>query len=235
MTTTRQVPAAFDDTASGWDRSLCAFLAEKERRSGSRRTVESYARMLQDFFERLGSRPTGLPARTSSFEPTASGCPARSPRPSLSARGSPASRRSTASHPHGDRRREPAPGTGAAEDHALAAARTQRRAGADAALGHPETPTGLRDRAIILTLVLTVRRRAEVLNLRAGNLSLDEETVFYEYRGKGAKRGRRELPRPAYEAIVQALAAFGFDLHAMEPEASLWPGVGADSITTGTA
>ena len=86
----------------------------------------------------------------------------------------------------------------------------------------PETPAGLRDRAIILTLVLTGRRRAEVLNLRAGDLSLDGETVFYEYRGKGGKRGRRELPQPAYDAIVRALAAFGFDLAAMEAEASLW-------------
>ena len=93
----------------------------------------------------------------------------------------------------------------------------------------------MRDRAIILTLVLTGRRRAEVLNLRAGDLSLDEETIFYEYRGKGGKRGRRELPRPAYEAIVRALAAFGLDLASMAPDASLWPGVGTESITTGTA
>ena len=28
----------FDDTAEGWERSLMAFLAEKDRRSGSRRT-----------------------------------------------------------------------------------------------------------------------------------------------------------------------------------------------------
>ena len=57
MTTTREIPAAFDDSASGWDRALYAFLAEKERRSGSSRTVESYARMLQDFFGRLGRPP----------------------------------------------------------------------------------------------------------------------------------------------------------------------------------
>ena len=66
----------------------------------------------------------------------------------------------------------------------------------------PETPAGLRDRAIFLMLVLTGRRRSEVLNLRVGDLSFEEETVFYQYRGKGGKRGRRELPRPAYQAIV---------------------------------
>jgi hypothetical protein len=62
VTTTRAIPARFDDTASGWERALYAFLAEKERRSGSQRTVQSYSRMLQDF----------------SRGRTASGCPARS-------------------------------------------------------------------------------------------------------------------------------------------------------------
>ena len=47
----------FDDTAEGWERSLMAFLAEKQKRSGSRRTTESYSRMLQDFFGRLGKPP----------------------------------------------------------------------------------------------------------------------------------------------------------------------------------
>ena len=32
--------------ASPWDQALCAFLVEKGDRSGSRRTVESYSRML---------------------------------------------------------------------------------------------------------------------------------------------------------------------------------------------
>jgi integrase len=55
--------------------------------------------------------------------------------------------------------------------------------------------------AIPLTLVLTGRRRAEVIGLRAGDLSLEGETCFYADRGKGGKRGRRELPHPAFEAI----------------------------------
>ena len=38
MTTT--IVAPFED-AAGWEHALYAFLAEKERRSGSRRTVES--------------------------------------------------------------------------------------------------------------------------------------------------------------------------------------------------
>ena len=40
----------YSDTAAGWERALYSFLAEKERRSGSRRTVASYSRMIQDFF-----------------------------------------------------------------------------------------------------------------------------------------------------------------------------------------
>src|SRR5664279_3511700 len=44
-----------DPTA--WQQAMYAFLAEKERRSGSRRTVEGYSRMLEDFFGRVGKTP----------------------------------------------------------------------------------------------------------------------------------------------------------------------------------
>ena len=43
-----------ESTASGWHGSLYAFLAEKQRRSGSMRTVLGYSRMLNDFFGRGG-------------------------------------------------------------------------------------------------------------------------------------------------------------------------------------
>ena len=46
-----------ESTAAGWERTLYAFLAEKERRSGSLRTVQSYSRMLQHFFGRGGKAP----------------------------------------------------------------------------------------------------------------------------------------------------------------------------------
>jgi hypothetical protein len=42
---------------SAWQNALYAFLAEKERRSGSLRTVQSYSRMLHDFFGRAGKTP----------------------------------------------------------------------------------------------------------------------------------------------------------------------------------
>lgn len=57
VTTIHAIPTHFDDSASGWERALYAFLAEKQRRSGSMRTVQSYSRMLQEFFGRLGKPP----------------------------------------------------------------------------------------------------------------------------------------------------------------------------------
>ena len=100
----------------------------------------------------------------------------------------------------------------------------------------PGTPVGLRDRAIILTLTLTGRRRSEVLNLTAKDLNQEGEAIFYSYRGKGGKHGKRELPQPAHLAIQQALEAFGKDFATMIAEESLWPS-SADSgrgITSGT-
>ena len=60
--------------------------------------------------------------------------------------------------------------------------------------------------------------------------------VFYSYRGKGGKKGRRELPEPAFQAIETALAAFNKILATMEPDESLWPSSSNNSrgITSGT-
>jgi hypothetical protein len=58
--------------ASRWDQALCAFLVEKHNRSGSRRTVESYSRMLWHFFK--ATTPDQVtPAVVLSYA-TASGC-----------------------------------------------------------------------------------------------------------------------------------------------------------------
>ncbi|HVA84736.1 MAG TPA: tyrosine-type recombinase/integrase, partial [Candidatus Saccharimonadales bacterium] len=99
----------------------------------------------------------------------------------------------------------------------------------------PDTLRGRRDRAILLTLLLTGRRRTEVIRLTAGDLSVEGETVFYSYRGKGGKTGRRELPRPAYEAIVATLSDAGKELSSMSPFESLWQaGASVNGITSGT-
>jgi integrase/recombinase XerC len=99
----------------------------------------------------------------------------------------------------------------------------------------PTTPSGLRDRALVLTFVFTARRRAEIIGLTAGNLIREGDTIHYTYRGKGGKTGKRELPRPAYEAIVTALAGWGKDLGTMAPDESLWPSAGNPrGLTSGT-
>ena len=50
-----QTITTFDNTAEGWERGLCAFLAEKERRSGSRRP---HARRRHDLVYRYRVRAT---------------------------------------------------------------------------------------------------------------------------------------------------------------------------------
>jgi hypothetical protein len=49
------LPATAPDDVPAWQQTVVAFLGEKERRSGSRRTVESYARMPWPFLTRVGS------------------------------------------------------------------------------------------------------------------------------------------------------------------------------------
>src|SRR5260370_39563193 len=56
------LPAQLDADAPAWTQSVLAFLAEKEGRSGSRRTVEGYARMLWPFLTRVGSPELVTPA-----------------------------------------------------------------------------------------------------------------------------------------------------------------------------
>jgi len=53
----------FDESLPAWERALYAFLAEKERRSGSRRTVDGYSRMLQHFFGALGKPSDQITSR----------------------------------------------------------------------------------------------------------------------------------------------------------------------------
>ena len=54
---------AFQDGANKWEQALYAFLAEKEKRTGSRRTVDAYYHMLQTFFGSLGKTPDKVTAQ----------------------------------------------------------------------------------------------------------------------------------------------------------------------------
>ena len=99
----------------------------------------------------------------------------------------------------------------------------------------PDTVAVRRDRAIILTLVLTGRRPAEVIGLRAGDITVENDTAFYSYRGKGGKRGRRELPRPAFDAIERSLSDIGKTLAEVQPAEWLWQaGAGDRGVTSAT-
>jgi site-specific recombinase XerD len=221
MKDVRIVP--IDGTIDAWQQAIYAFLAEKERRSGSRRTVDAYSRTLQRFFGTLGKMPDEVTSPDVFTFAHGRGPSGREPKPiTIGARLACISSfyrflirmKLVASNPCDEIERprvspNPPKGLSAEEIRRLLAV-------------IPDTPTGLRDRAITLTLTLTGRRRSEVLNLKAGDI---EQTggLFYQYRGKGGKRAKRELPRPAFEAIERALSAWGRSLTAMDPSESLWP------------
>jgi site-specific recombinase XerD len=210
MTTQTLAPGGEVDS---WEQAIYAFLAEKERRSGSGRTVQAYARMLFHFFGTLGKTPEQVTSQEVFAYAHSIGASGRKPSSvTVTARiaclssfyrflirmglvtGNPCDKLERP-------KATPAPPRG------LAAIDIQKLLSII-----PDTPVGLRDRAIILTLTLTGRRRSEVLGLKVGNLHLEGDAVYYTYRGKGGKQGKRELPQPAFHAIQQALAGFGKDL-----------------------
>jgi len=230
--------APFFDSASGWERALYGFLAEKERRSGSRRTVESYSRMLQYFFGRLGKPPDQVTAQEVFAYAHGTGLSGKKPSGiTIGARIACLSSfyrflirmEMVHSNPCDKLERpkvEPSPPRG------LSADQVQKLLSV-----LPASPVGLRDRAIILTLVLTGRRRAEVLGMKCRDITLEGDRAYYVYRGKGGNRGRRELPRPAYEAMQAALAAFSKHLPSLGAGEPLWPSLQAKEgrgLTSGT-
>jgi site-specific recombinase XerD len=220
-----------------WEQSIYAFLAEKERRSGSGRTVQAYSRMLYHFFGSLGKTPNEVLSQDVFVYAHNVGLSGRKPSSvTVAARIACLSSfyrflirmEMVTANPCDKLER---PRATPASPRGLAAADIQRLLAVI-----PNSPVGLRDRAIVLVLTLTGRRRSEVLGLKAGNLSPEGGAVYYTYRGKGGKQGKRELPQPAFQAIRVALAAFAKDLTTMRPDESLWPSScnGSRGITSGT-
>jgi len=213
-----------EENLVGWERALYAFLVEKERRSGSIRTVEGYSRMLQHFFGGLGKAPDKVTAQEIFVWAHGKGLSGKEPSPvTIGARMACLSsfyrfliRMDIVQRNPCDRLERPRTSTPPARG--LSAEEVRRLLAVI-----PDTPPGLRDRAIILTLVLTGRRRAEVFRLTVGDLTFENQVCFYAYKGKGGKTGRRELPRPAVDALRAALAAYGQELEHMSPHESLWP------------
>jgi len=191
-----------------WEPVVAAYLAEVEQRSGSRRTPDEYNRLIRRFLTDLARPVEATPAHVHAFAygPGPSG---REPSPStVSVRLAAVSGFYDFARRMGRVKRNPA-------------ADVKRPRGRDACPRGldadelrrllsviPETPTGLRDRATILTVVLTGLRRAEVMSLRAGDLTRNG-VVFYRVRTKGGVERRRELPLPAFEAITRAWEAAG--------------------------
>ena len=229
------LPVQLHDDVPAWTQTVVAFLAEKERRSGSRRTVEGYARMLWPFLERIGAPDRVTPAHVLAW---AHGIGASGREPSSATVGARIAclssyyrfliRMNVASANPCDALERPR--TIQAVARGLSADEVRRLLAVV-----PDTVAGRRDRALLLTFVLTGRRRAEVLGLTAGDISVEGETAFYSYRGKGGKCGRRELPRPAYEALCATLGDAGLSLAELEPGASLWQaGAGSRGLTGST-
>ncbi len=205
-----------------WDGAMRAFLAEKEMRSGSHGTVEKYGSLLARFFDGLEKSPdlvTPDEVFTFSYGKGPSGREPSAATVNL--------RLAAISSLYGfllrmglvavnpcDRvqraRQEPPPprGLDQGEIRRLFAA-------------IPGSPAGKRDRAIVLTCLLTGRRRSEILNLAVGDLSRNG-VVFYDYKGKGGRHHRRELPEPCLSAIVEALAERGSKLEEMADDNPLF-------------
>src|ERR1035437_2859147 len=234
--TAQPLPALTSGDPSAWDQALYAFLVEKGNRSGSKRTVESYSRMLWPFFAERSLTPDRV--KPAAVLPWVNGIARSGRTPSSTTVGARIACLSSfyrflirmgmlVSNPCD------------AVERPRSVQSVARGSGADEVRRLlevvPDPVAGRRDRAILLTLVLTGRRRAEVIDLRAGDLSLEGETSFYSYRGKGGKRGRRELPHPAFEAIRVTLADAGKELAAMAPEESLWQAAARpEGVTSGT-
>jgi integrase/recombinase XerC len=229
------LPATARDDVPAWQQTVVAFLAEKERRSGSGRTVDSYARMIWPFLTRVGSPDQVTAAHVLAW---AHGIGASGREPSSATVGARIACLSsyyrflirmgiTSGNPCDALER---PRTVQSVARGLSADEVRRLLAVI-----PNTVAGRRDRALLLAFVLTGRRRSEVIGLTAGDISVEGETAFYSYRGKGGKGGRRELPRPVYAALRATLTDAGLSLTTMGPGASLWQaGAGTRGVTSST-
>ncbi len=220
--------------ASHWDQALYAFLVEKGNRSGSKRTVESYSRMLWRFF--ADTSPDRVTPAVVLSHAHGIGLSGKPPSPvTIAARIACLSsyfrfliRMGLVTSNPCDLverpRTSPSPARGYSAEEVKRVLDVV-----------PDTIRGRRHRAILLVFILTGRRRSEVMGMTAGDIEIEGGVVFYRYRGKGGKKGRRELPRPAWEAIRRTLEDYGKELATMEPKESLWQaGAGPEGISGST-
>lgn len=89
--------------------------------------------------------------------------------------------------------------------------------------GIPATASGLRDRAIIITIALAGLRRAEALGLRARDIATNGHVMTWSARVKGGQVRCGELPDPAWSAVSAYLDAAGRPVATLDPDAPLFP------------
>jgi site-specific recombinase XerD len=162
-----------------WEDATSAFLAEKERRSGSKRTLEAYSRTLQCFFGTLGKTPDQVkPSEVFAFAHGIGPSGRKPATRTVSARLACISSFHrflirmdlVKSNPCDPLER---PGSTPNMARGLMADEIKRLLAVI-----PETPAGMRDRAVIVTLILTGRRRSEVISLTAGDIILNASPLL---------------------------------------------------------
>jgi site-specific recombinase XerD len=195
-----------------WSLVVAAFLQERGSRTGSRRTVETYGRIIRRFLRTVADAAAATPLDVHRFShaPTQDGRP---PAPStiltrLAAVGGlyefAVRMRVAAQNPAAAVGR---PAVRLAQPRGLTVAEIARLLAVI-----PDTPAGHLDRALIVTALLTGLRRSELVSLRL-TMPDGRDRVCYEVRTKGGVMRRREIPSPALEAIVAAIEARGPGSH----------------------
>lgn len=209
--------------AAGWDSTIAAWRAQVAARTGSTRTPDEYERYVRRFLALL---PSPLAAQTAhlhayAYAPGPSG---RTPSASTVT-----VRLSALRSFYDFLRRAGMRPDNPADDvvRPKAAAPIPRGMSADELRRLldvlPDADNGRRDRAIIVTAVLTGLRRREVLGLTRGQLDFRGDGVFFVIRAKGGVMRHRELPPPAVAAIAAYWASRGEELVDMAPDARLFP------------
>lgn len=213
------VPARDD-----WAAVVAAYLDQAERRTGSSRTARAYGSAIRAYAAAIGDLGAATPATVTvwAYAPGPSG---RTPAAStvivrLAALRGLYRYAGRVGVWHGpnpaddvDRPRQAQPipkGLDAAGLRRLLAA-------------IPPKTSGLRDRAIIITIALAGLRRAEVLGLLARDVATDGEVVTWSARVKGGQVRCRALPDPAWSAITAYLDAAGRPFSTLDPDAPLFP------------
>jgi site-specific recombinase XerD len=207
---------------------LAAWLAQVAQRSGSRRTPDTYRREVVRFLASLQTQGQSMyqatPAAAHAFA-YAPGPSGRLPAPST------ITVRLAAIRSFFDfARRMRLVDANPADDVVRPKTRDPVPRGLDVAgirqllEAIPDTKAGRRDRAAIITILLTGLRRAEVFSLRAGDLEGSGEQLTYAVRVKGGHTRRRELPAAAAAAIAEALSSKDLQaLTELDPSVRLFP------------